>query len=469
MTRRELLRLGGSSLLWMGLPSALKSAHHKMSGLKKPRLFFELEDIPNIRTNTQTDFLGPLFQEWAAKQPELVTAAFDKFEKSGDIIYDFRNAIEDMTNSALVQLAQPSEKRRDTLLNAVKRMLEYPEWDYFLDGPTDVIGIQRASVATVRLLFVREVLGDELDDELNKRFLAAIAEKGCLPCYRTIYDMENPDQVEGWGFDEQHAGFYDITMERWPMILGANNLRAAPTSALGIGALALQGHDARADLWLETAISSTRRVLDLFNADGSYFEGISYMGYTLRTCFNFMDAHQRIKGDIDWKKAANLDGMIDFMVTMQAGRKKDGSPDIVNFSDAKGSVFPCAPSWIGRQTGNPLAQYAADHASEPHYFLDFLWYESKRRKITPPSSLKNYRNDLDWITCRSGWGADDAVLAFRSGGPANHEHADRNSFIYKIHGERLLNDHVGAPYDRRNPGWPMRLSQGHNSIASHRK
>ena len=339
-----------------------------------------------------------------------------------------------------------------------------PEWDYFLDGPKDVIGIQRASVAAVRLLFVREVLGDEINPEMDKRLLAAIAEKGCLPCYRTIYDMENPGQVEGWGFNERHAGFYDIEMDRWPMTLGANNLRAAPTSALGIGALALQGHDERADLWLETAISSTRRVLDLFNRDGSYFEGISYMGYTLRTCFNFMDAHQRVKGDIDWKKEANLDGMIDFMVTMQAGRKKDGSPDIINFSDAKGSVFPCAPSWIGRQTGNPLAQYAADHASEPHYFLDFLWYERNRRKIYPPSSLMNYRNDLDWIICRSGWGPDDAVLAFRSGGPANHEHADRNSFIYKIHGERLLNDHVGAPYDRRSPGWPMRLSQGHNSV-----
>ncbi len=463
MTRRELLRLGGSSLLWMGLPSSLKSAHHEMSGSKNPRLFFNLEDIPNIRANTITALMGPLFQEWSAKQPEELAAAFDKFDETGDIIYDFRNVIGDMTNSALVQLVQPTAKRRDSLLQTVRRMLEVPEWDYFMDGP-DALGIQRASVATVRLLFVREVLEEDFDEELNKQFLSAIAEKGCLPCYRTIYDMENPEQVGGWGFNERHAGFYDINMDRWPMILGANNLRSAPTSALGIGALALLGHDTRADIWLETAIASTRRVLKLFTKDGSYFEGISYVGYTMRTSFNFMDAHQRIKGDIDWPKEANLDGMIDYIVTMQAGRKANGTPDIINFSDAKGSVFPCAPAWIGRQTGNPLAQYAAEHASEPHYFLDFLWYDPKRRTIKPPAALMNYHNDLDWIICRSGWEPNDAVLGFRSGGPANHEHADRNSFIYKIHGERLLNDHTGAPYDRRSPGWPMRLSRGHNCV-----
>ena len=33
----------------------------------------------------------------------------------------------------------------------------------------------------------------------------------------------------------------------------------------------------------------------------------------------------------------------------------------------------------------------------------------------------------DWVVSRTGWEAADTVVAFRSGGPANHEHADRNA------------------------------------------
>lgn len=78
--------------------------------------------------------------------------------------------------------------------------------------------------------------------------------------------------------------------------------------------------------------------------------------------------------------------------------------------------------------------------------------------------LENYRSEADWIVCRSGWRPNDAVLAFRSGLPANHEHADRNSFFYKIYGERLLNDHFGAAYHRENPLWTLRLTRAHNAV-----
>ena len=122
-------------------------------------------------------------------------------------------------------------------------------------------------------------------------YLKAIADLGCLPCYRTIFDMENPETVKGWDFDEKHAGFYDIVMYRWPMILGANNLRAAPTGALGLGALALQGIDPRADQWLRSAVNSTDRFLKLFSPDGSYFEGLSYWPDGLSCGENTMAVH----------------------------------------------------------------------------------------------------------------------------------------------------------------------------------
>ena len=167
---------------------------------------------------------------------------------------------------------------------------------------------------------------------------------------------------------------------------------------------------------------------------------------------------------VDWSAEAPFEKIARFILVMQAGRQPEGMPDIVNFSDAARSVYPCVPAWIAEHTGSELAQYAAEYAAEPGHYLDFIWYEPERPATPPPDRLKNVRLDLDWIVCRSGWRAEDAVLAFRSGGPANHEHADRNSFLYKAFGERLLTDPFGAAYDPEQPGWLLRLTEAHNAV-----
>jgi hypothetical protein len=72
--------------------------------------------------------------------------------------------------------------------------------------------------------------------------------------------------------------------------------------------------------------------------------------------------------------------------------------------------------------------------------------------------------DLGWIVTRTGWDPDDTVLSFRSGGPMNHEHADRNSFMLKAKGERLLTEHFGASYRSSDPHWLLRLPIAHNAV-----
>lgn len=463
MTRRELLRRSGSTLLYAGLAplSGLAATPADAAGR---RLFFTSDDLPRIRANAKTPMLAPLYQQWVALAPEDLSKALDAFEASGDYIRDFLQATRLLGQMAVVQMVEPTGAREGALIKGIRRIIKVPYWDYFRDGKTEVIGIQRASFAMVRMLFVREVLGEALDPALDRKLLKAVAEKGCLPCYATVYDMDHPETVKGWDFDEHHAGFYDITMERWPMILGANNLRAAPTGALGLGALALLGHDKRAETWLEQAVSSSKRFFKLFTPDGSYFEGLSYLSYCLRTMLPFMQAHRNLVGDVDWYSLANFDGMLEYIMTTQLGKNADGGPDIVNFSDARSSVSPGAISLIGEATGNPLAGYAAKDAGDPAWYYDFLWYRPDAPAEPPRPALKNMRNDLNWIICRSGWDPGDSVVAFKSGGPANHEHADRNHFIFKAYGERLLNDHLGASYDRRDPGWKMRLTRAHNAV-----
>ena len=311
------------------------------------------------------------------------------------------------------------------------------------------------------------MLGGSLGDEREARLLADIAEKGCAPCALTLAGMEDPASVRGWRMDDQHAAYMDIDMTQWPVILGGNNLRAAPMSALGIGALALDGHDPRAEAWLDQAVRNARVVLDFFEPDGTYFEGVSYADYTLRSLFAFLDAHQRTTG-FRWADEVNLDGMVRFVLAMQAGRQEDGTPDVVNFSDAHGSTSYCVPAWVARQLGDTpaahVAQFAVERVSRPGAFHDVLWVDPDRPLAFPPASYHNVRLDNDWVICRTGWAADDAVLAFRSGGPCNHEHADRNSFLFKVYGERLLTDLHGAAYDWRQPKWLLRLTEAHNAV-----
>ncbi len=459
MHRRSVLKSGAGAALFAALaPFPLGFAR-----APSDRLYFSLDALPKIRAAARSPLLSPTFAEWRSESPHALSVAMDKAVASGDLLSDFAAAMEAMTRQAVVHLVEPSADRRDAIVATIEAAAALPKWDYFYDGDAE-IGIMRSSLANDRLLFAREVLGPDLPTSTEDRLLDAIAEKGTLPCYRTIVGMDHPETVVGWRFDDNHSQTYDIDLGRWPEILGAINLRAVPTMGLGIGALALLDRDPRARLWLDTAVSSARLFLDFLSADGSYFEGLSYVGYSFDTLFSFLEAHERVEGTIDWADQANFEGVARYVMAMQAGRNADGSADIVNFSDAFTSVRPCLPSWIARQTGSGLAQYAAETVSRPGYYLDFLWYDPERPATPPPASLENARLDLDWVICRSGWEPNDAVLAFRGGRPANHEHADRNSFFYKVHGERLLTDHYGAAYDWRQPKWLLRQTEAHNAV-----
>lgn len=464
MRRREVIKLGAGALAVSTLPVGfLAGCGARTTKVKHRGIYYSNSFKPLVVGNARSEYLGGVYQSWASESPSTIRTAIQKMEETQNILFDMRGTVEAMTRQAIVQIVEPTEEREAALLEGIRAMIDFHKWDYFFDGD-DIIGIMRASMANARLLLTRDVLGSAIPEDLDAALLDAIAEKGCLPCYRTIQGMDNPEQVKGWAFDEAHSDTYDITLERWPEILGANNLRAIPTMGLGLGALALLGKDDRAEEWLDTAVSSSRKFLSFLSPDGGYFEGLSYINYAFRTLLGFFDAHQRLVGDIRWVDEFNAAGSVNFMLAMQAGETDEGVPDIVNFSDSRISVYPCIPSWIAKETGSAVAQYAAEEASEPGYFLDYLWYDSNRLAQLPPDTLKNVQLDLDWVIARSGWGPEDAVVAFRSGGPTNHEHADRNSFMYKVHGERLLTDQFGAAYDYRDEGWLLRLTKAHNAV-----
>lgn len=470
-----MLRLLSGGLLTAALPAWSFGTHvppwsfgahvpPRSTSVAERRLFFDPAEADRIRANRTTELLQPVFETWRNENLDAGRRAIDAVAETHDTVGDLADAMRTIRHQSVVYLATQDAARRDLIEHGIRTILELPAWDFLREGDGDVLGLQRASLATVTLLFAREVLGDALSPDVRDRLLPAIAEKGCLPCYRALWGMQYPEQVEGWRFDEMHRDRYNIDMSRWPIILDETNLKAIPIMGLGVGALALEGHDDRAELWLDLAVSSADEYLQLFVEDGSYFEGVSYADYSLRSLFLFFEAHYRTHGTVDWVDKANFYGVSEYLVAMQAGRKPNGRPDIVNFSDAGGSMYPAVMAWIANRTGDRLAQHATRHFTRPGYFADFLWYRPDQPQMAPPAALKNKRFDLDWIVVRTGWTPTDNVIGFRSGAPSNHEHADRNSFLFKAYGERLLTDHYGAAYDWRQPKWLLRQTEAHNSV-----
>jgi hypothetical protein len=277
--------------------------------------------------------------------------------------------------------------------------------------------------------------------------------------------MANAESTTDWQFNPEYVANYDVDMSKWPSILDKTNLKAIPISGLGIGGLALSGRDDRSARWLARANASADEYLSLFSEDGGYFEGISYADYSLRYLTAYFEASMRNARGIDWKERVDFRGTTQFLLACQMGVRPDGvRRDIVNFSDSNFSFHASPLLWIAKRGGDRLAQYAARRFSERSRFTDWLWHDPELDATPPPTSLLNARFDLDWIICRTGWDDEANILAFRSGMPANHEHADRNSFILKAYGERLLTDHYGASYDWRQKGWLLRLTEAHNSV-----
>ena len=428
-------------------------------------LFFSPSDLPRIRKNAESPLLRDLFRQFQENAASTIRESFDEVEASGDLIHAWGHVLRELKHLALVHLLQPTPQRETLLLETIRRMIALPHWDYFLNNRDQRLSIQRGSMATKAFLFAREVLGDAFPSALVEDYNQSLIEKGILPAYHAVRDMDHWKEDPGWRADEQHEYYYSVSMDRFPLFFGSNNLRADPTSALGIGAIAISDLEDRSSEWLDLAIESTRKVLAFFGKDGTYYEGISYANYTLQTTLSFLDVYRRAGGNLEpLVDKDQLAGFIDTLLAMHLGRNDDGSPDVANFGDAKGGVNPGLASWIGQVTGHPASDFAAQTACLPAGFFDFLHTDPEANPIPPSDELKNRRDELGWIFSKPGWADNDAYLAFRGGGPYNHEHADKNTFIYKFNGERLLTDPLGAAYDWRKEGWLLRQTAAHNGV-----
>jgi hypothetical protein len=375
---------------------------------------------------------------------------------------DFLQARQILERSAFVHALTGSRQDLGIARLAIARILEYKRWDYFLDGGKETIGLQRAPETTIAMCCALDWLGDGLSPEIRREIERQIAEKGAPACYRTLYGMKYPDRVRGWGFDPEDDYQYRFDLSRWPLILNSTNLKVIPIAGLGMAACLLHGKHPLAQRWLDMAISSARAFSTMFGDDGAYDEGVGYWGYTAM--------HLTLLVEVVWRKMGiDLRSLINFPGTVKYGLRMSmptvGRPsDCVNFGDAWSMGDVSVAAWTARRFRDPIAQYVALNVGEIKHHFAAIWFDPEVAPEIPGPDLYDVRFSNDIVVARTGWDSASSVVALRSGGPANHEHADRNSVIFSGFGERFYHDPYKAAYSYTDPHWKLRLTESHTAV-----
>jgi hypothetical protein len=381
-------------------------------------------------------------------------------------------------NMAFFYLMTGDTDAADLSSEAIRAIMKFERWDYFLEGGTKVVGVQRASSTAIGVCVASDWLGDYVAEEERRGWLNVLIERGCETTYLALHGMRFPDSVEGWTRDEtstyfEHRPGDRADLSRRHIIVNDTNLKAVPAAALaisGVACLKYFGSSDEVERWLEMATYSLGTFRDFFEADGSYVEGMSYGFYTATQLTQATTVLERAdRADLD--ELVNWPGYVDYFLNMVMPTHEDPY-EIVNFGDngnpksgeAGKPRRSSLPFWIASQYRDGTAQALGRDLAGGHNLWSLVWYDETVGVDTIPSGPRLWRSDLDWIVARSGFEVSDLVVAMRSGGPGNHEHADRNGIIVKCFGEQLVTDPYRPPYSFSDPAWMMRTTAGHSAV-----
>ncbi len=447
-------------------------------------LLFDESDLPRIRANTTDPRFAAFWQEQLATDVGADTTFLTKELRLTNHVVHLLRAQRILERAAFIFLVNRDPAQLTLAKLALQRMLDYPEWDSFTEGGRQILGLQRATEGTAALLLALDCLGNALTVAEVAEVEEAVLMKGVPACHATVYGLKYPDRVRGWEWSPRSEvdELRHIDLKRWPLILNSTNLKIIPTACLGIAACYFRGRVAEAESWLELARSSAKSFATMYGSDGAYDEGVSYWGYTTLYLALFAEVLWRTQG-IDDRQLINYSGSVRYalgqtMPTNPSGRKVADFQhvkgfmmatvkpeyDIVNLGDSNGAVEVSVAAWVARTHADPVAQFVARSIGEVKHLPALIWYDAAQPAVTPVSALLDQRLSNDIVVSRTGWDAGDNVLVLRSGGPANHEHADRNSVIFKAYGERLLHDPFRAAYMVQNPRWILRLTEAHSAV-----
>lgn len=221
-----------------------------------------------------------------------------------------------------------------------------------------------------------------------------------------------------------------------------HNIHMVRTSALGLGGLAVWGETAEAEAFVARAVDNFSWFLDRRLSSRST-EGMLYTNVSLDYILRFGDALKRVTGqDAIFAHPYVREYLPRWLVYFLA----PGGKGLVPFSDARtDNYFGGSMSILARNNGDALAAWYLQESGAARTAITGFLNLDRETPVKgpaesgfPPSALFD---DIGWVALRSGWGADDALLAFQSSLSAmGHNHFDQNHFVLNVAGEWLITD-----------------------------
>ncbi len=486
MTRRQALRLLSHSPVIAGVwplagPPRSRASDKSPAPLVRSQahgILFDDARVPAIRElYASHPFFAPLRVEIEGVDRAAERRFMTSEVRLNDHLTDIGRVSSTAESMALHYLLTGDEDAAALAVECVETLMRFPKWDFFLDGDRS-IGVQRAPATTIAVTLVSDWLGDQVAQSDRERWITTMGERGCEACYLGLYGIRYPREVVGWRFDpestilERRPGNF-TDMNRRPEITQTTNLRAAPACGLIYGAAAhaaVLGKTPDYERWIEMGAHAVDAFGDIFMPDGSYDEGISYANYTTEQLTEAITVLARSTGQ-DLSQRINWEGYIDYVTNMSMATTSDPY-EIVNFGDngnaktgeAGAVARTSVPFWVARKLDSGKAQWFGSNLGGRADIRSLLFFDDTVQPTPPSSGNQYWECDLDWVVARTGYEEDDLVVAMRSGRPANHEHADRNSIVIKCYGEQLVTDPYRPPYSFADPAWRMRLTEGHSAV-----
>ena len=466
--RRQFLRTS----LGLGALLALRGSGRAASALAPtktaaPRgLLFDASDLPRIRANVQR----PEFREFWTYMTTVDFAAEEKFLKQE---LSFANHITDMSRaqiillrSSFVHLLTPDAKHLAIARLALDRLLGYPRWDWLRDSQQRPVAVMRGAGTCIGLALAADWLAADLSPDEQAAITHGMANEGGPSCYRGLHDMTHHDEVGPWSLNPDEEGLPPVDVSRWPRILDDTNLRIICTAGLAAATCHLWGRHADAPQWLAMTRDSLQRYAARQPKDGSFGEGIGYWDFTFSHYIFALEVLRRKVG-VDERALLDFPAMARFALEMTMPTV--GHPDdAISIGDAANSASSTPLTWIAREFRDTGAQQLVLRPGtiRPNWTTSWaaVWYDPSVPARLPADARLDRRQALGIVISRTGWEEQDNVVTLRSGGPVNHEHADRNSVIFKAYGERLFNDPVHASYSTKDPKWLLRQTEAHTAV-----
>ena len=316
---------------------------------------------------------------------------------------------------------------------AVEWALALAEWPYWTDPSYGSAGsCLDTSHFCHGTVIVYDYCHDLLDDPQRAALREALLAKGAAGVMR--------DATSGWA---RNFG--------WP------NGFAVVMGGMGIAGAATLGEDPRAAEYVAFARRRLYDFLDARDRDGGYVEGLLYGGYAMTHITPFAEA-LRVLGDPGLANHPYWEKTMRFAATCLA----PATGTHVNFCDAsRNSSVYWTTALLRAANDDPVARWHLANSAFGTKVGDWgMTYAltAARLPLTgpaePPRSASVLYRDIGWTLHRSGFGAEDLLLAVRSGPHGSHCQADQNSW-------QLC---VGGVWLGRDPGYGKPQTQLHNTL-----